>query len=706
MITVIKRDGREAEYRQVLIVKAIVKAMASVKVVDDGWAVCIAEEIESQLGSRVTVKEIQTYIEDALMEHHPTVARAYIEYRHDRDKAREEDSTLHKRVMSLINRTDDTILNENSNKDSRVLHTQRDLLAGLVCKHYGLEHILPERVAKAHKDGDLHYHDLDYSPFFNITNCCLVDLDYMFTNGFKMGAADVESPKGITTAAALTAQVIAQVASSQYGGTTIGDIDLVLSPYVILTRDKHVADARKYGIADIEGYVEELTVRDVDSAMQGLLYEVNTLHTSNGQSPFVTFGFGMGESWEARLIQQGILKNQIRGLGKRGSTPVFPKLVFAVKDGLNLKKGDPNYDIKQLALECAAKRMYPDFLSYEKNLEITGSDKITYPMGCRAFLSAWKDPETGGFVTHGRNNLGVVSLNLPRIAIKSGPNLSLFYSLLDQQLAVCKEALMARIDSLRGVKASVAPILYTEGALGVKLNPDDDILPLFQNGRASISLGYIGVHETLHHLMPTIEHPFESEEAQMLAKHIVQYLKDHTVLWKEQTGFGFTLYSTPSESLCDRFCRLDIEKFGNIEKVTDKGYYTNSFHLDVLKKVSPIEKFNFEAIFHKIANGGHISYAEYPDMKNNLKGLEACIDYAMSVGGYFGTNTPVDECYKCGYDGEFTASKEGYKCPVCGNKDQETISVIRRTCGYLGNVGSIPYIEGKQSEVINRVKHC
>lgn len=708
MIKVIKRDGTFTDFDVNLIINAIIKAMNEVGVPDSGWAVNTALEIQSIVlneGGSVTVKDIQTYVEDALMKSHPDVARAYIDYRARRDKAREEGSQLHNQILGLINRTDENALNENSNKDSRVLHTQRDLLAGLVCKHYGLNHILPKHVAQAHKDGLIHYHDLDYSPFFPITNCCLVDLKFMFENGFKMGAAEIETPNSITTAAAITAQIVAQVASSQYGGTTLGDLDIVLAPYVKKTYDKHLESALKWSIHHAEDYAKEMTKRDVDAAMQGLLYEVNTLHTSNGQSPFVTFGFGLGDTWESMLIQEGILNQQIKGLGKNGITPVFPKLVYAVKEGHNLSPEDPFYNVKKLAVECSAKRMYPDFLSYKNNLEITGSDKITYPMGCRSFLSGWQNPETGEYVTHGRNNIGVVSLNLPRIVLDCGGDFDNFWKLLDERVLLARDALDTRLDSIANTKASVAPILYTEGAFGVKLNPEDSIIKLFENGRTSISLGYIGVHEMLQGLFGTEVHPYDNEEAKDFAIKVVKHLSDKVAGWKKETGFGYSLYSTPSESLCDRFCRIDTNKFGVVKGVTDKGYYTNSFHLDVLKKVSPFEKFQFESSYHRIATGGNISYAEYPDMKRNLEALESALDYAMLHGNYYGTNTPTDKCFECGYDGEFTATNKGYHCTKCGNSNPETVSVVRRTCGYLGRVDSIPYIEGKQLEIINRVKH-
>lgn len=325
---------------------------------------------------------------------------------------------------------------------------------------------------------------------------------------------------------------------------------------------------------------------------------------------------------------------------------------------------------------------------------------------CRSFLSGWVNPETGSYQTHGRNNLGVVSLNLPRIAIESRGDMDEFWALLEERLVLCRDALEVRINSLENTPASVAPILYMEGAFGVKMKADEPISNLFKNGRASISLGYIGLHEMMNMMFGHDVHPYDNHIAQAFAEAVVARLRQATDTWKKETGYGYGLYSTPSESLCDRFCRLDQAEFGIIDGVTDKGYYTNSFHLDVLKKVTPLEKFQFEQRYPALASGGHICYAEYPDMKPNLEALEACWDYAVSVVPYIGTNTPVDECFECGYDGEFTATKQGYSCPKCGCRDQDKISVVRRTCGYLGNVGSIPYNEGKQQEIINRVKHC
>lgn len=705
---VIKRDGTKVPFTYTLVTNAVYHATVDTGKPNKHLATAVTSKVEDALKSidskEISVNEIQSIVESELMSVNKEVARAYIDYRTRRDVAREEQTPLHGQIMGLIGGTNKDVIDENANKDGRVLHTQRDLLAGIVAKHYGLNYVLPRHVASAHVDGDIHYHDLDYSPFFPITNCCLVDIPFMFENGFRMGAAEIETPKSIATAAALVAQVIAQVSSSQYGGTTIGDIDIALEPYVKASFEKHLADAYEWDIPKAEEYAEAKTIKETHDAMQSLLYEVNTLHTSNGQTPFCTFGFGMGTSWEARQIQIGILENQRRGLGKNAVTPVFPKLVFAVKEGINVNKEDPNYDVKQLALDCATKRMYPDILSFTHNTRVTGADKITYPMGCRSFLSGWTN-DKGEYVTSGRNNLGVVSLNLPRIAIESKGDMDKFWEIFNARMEVCYDALKARIDSVENTPASVAPILYMEGAFGVKLKADDMISELFKNGRATISLGYIGLHEVAMRMFPDIEHTYESKEAQEFVLSVVKEMKNFTNLWKEETGYAFGLYSTPSESLCNRFQKLDEKKYGEVARVTDKGYYTNSFHLDVWKKVNPLQKFKFESEYPTYASGGHISYAEYPDMKKNKEGLEAVWDYAIKTVPYFGTNLPVDKCFECGYDDEFTATKEGYKCPNCGNTNEETISVIRRTCGYLGSVGSIPYNPGKQNEVIGRVKH-
>ncbi|ANN86972.1 ribonucleotide reductase of class III (anaerobic) large subunit [Shigella phage SHFML-26] len=604
--------------------------------------------------------------------------------------------TIEKEIEGLIHKTNKDLLNENANKDSRVFPTQRDLMAGIVSKHIA-KNMVPSFIMKAHESGIIHFHDIDYSPALPFTNCCLVDLKGMLENGFKLGNAQIETPKSIGVATAIMAQITAQVASHQYGGTTFANVDKVLSPYVKRTYAKHIEDAEKWQIADALNYAQSKTEKDVYDAFQAYEYEVNTLFSSNGQTPFVTITFGTGTDWTERMIQKAILKNRIKGLGRDGITPIFPKLVMFVEEGVNLYKDDPNYDIKQLALECASKRMYPDIISAKNNKAITGSSIPVSPMGCRSFLSVWKD-STGNEILDGRNNLGVVTLNLPRIALDSyiGTqfNEQKFVELFNERMDLCFEALMCRISSLKGVKATVAPILYQEGAFGVRLKPDDDIIELFKNGRSSVSLGYIGIHE-LNILV-----------GRDIGQEILTKMNAHLKQWTERTGFAFSLYSTPAENLCYRFCKLDTEKYGSVKDVTDKGWYTNSFHVSVEENITPFEKISREAPYHFIATGGHISYVELPDMKNNLKGLEAVWDYAVQHLDYFGVNMPVDKCFTCGSTHEMTPTENGFVCSICGETDPKKMNTIRRTCGYLGTPSVVPWNLGKMKEMVKRVKHA
>lgn len=700
---VVKRDGCKVPFRQERIRDAVLRAAHAVGIEDPDYCAEVAESVSQLIASRqqVDISEIQTAVENQLMAgHYKQLARAYIEYRHDRDLQREKRGRLNQEIRGLVEQTNASLLNENANKDSKVIPTQRDLLAGIVARHYARQHILPRDIVQAHERGDIHYHDLDYSPFFPMFNCMLIDLKGMLTRGFKMGNAEIEPPKSISTATAVTAQIIAQVASHIYGGTTINRIDEVLAPFVTESFNKHLQVAKEWQVRDADGYARARTEKECFDAFQSLEYEVNTLHTANGQTPFVTFGFGLGTSWQSRLIQQSILQNRIAGLGKNHKTAVFPKLVFAIRDGVNHKPGDVNYDIKQLALECASKRMYPDILNYDRVVEVTGSFKT--PMGCRSFLGVYE--ENGEQIHEGRNNIGVISLNLPRIALQAQGDEARFHALLDERLILARKALMTRIARLEGVKARVAPILYMEGACGVRLKPDDEIADIFKNGRASISLGYIGLHETINALYAD-RHLYDSPLLREKALAIVSRLRDATEQWKAETGYGFSLYSTPSENLCDRFCRLDAAEFGLVPGVTDKGYYTNSFHLDVEKRVNPYDKIDFEAPYPALANGGFICYGEYPNLQHNLRALEDVWDYSYQHVPYYGTNTPIDECYECGFSGEFACTSKGFTCPKCGNHDATRVSVIRRVCGYLGSPDARPFNAGKQEEVRRRVKH-
>ncbi|MDU7036431.1 MAG: anaerobic ribonucleoside-triphosphate reductase, partial [Staphylococcus simulans] len=530
---------------------------------------------------------------------------------------------LEESLSRLINK-DPTVVNENANKDSETFTTMRDLTAGVVSKSYALEHLLPKHVAAAHLNGDIHFHDLDYHPFQPLTNCCLIDIKGMLEKGFEIGNAQVESPKSIQTATAQIVQIIANVSSSQYGGCTVDRIDEVLSQYAECNARKHREIGEKFVYPEqLDDYVRTQTEKDIKDAMQSLEYEINTLYTSNGQTPFVTLGFGLGTDTYSRMIQKAILKTRIQGLGHHHVTAIFPKLVYSIKKGVNFAPEDINYDVKQLALECSTKRMYPDILNYDQVVKVTGSFKA--PMGCRSFLGAYE--ENGHEVHDGRNNLGVVSLNLPRIALEAQGNEEKFYHTLDERLALAKKALLTRIARLENTKARVAPILYMEGACGVRLKADDKVADIFKNGRASISLGYIGIHETINALYKQ-GHIFDNEQLREKGIAIVRRLSEAVKQWQKETGYAFSLYSTPSENLCDRFCRLDTKQFGVIEGVTDKGYYTNSYHLDVEKKVNPYDKLDFEMPYPELASGGFICYGEYPNIQHNLKALEDVWDYS------------------------------------------------------------------------------
>ena len=711
-VKVSKRDGREVLFDAERIYRALQKAYISVygeneDSISKAFEISnlVIENLKKKIDNgqdKFAIEEIQDEVEATLRGlKEDKVYYHYKNWREERKKERESAKSIDKTIDRLISK-EATTVNENANKDSGVFATRRDLTAGVTGKAIGLQ-MLPEHVSNAHQKGEIHFHDLDYSPYESMTNCCLIDFRGMLKNGFRMGNADIESPKSIQTAAAQMTQIIANVASNQYGGCSADRIDELLAPYAKLNYKKHLKDAKKW-IEDSrkqEEYAREKTRKDIYDAMQSLEYEVNTLFTSNGQTPFVTFGFGLGRTELEREIQKAILKTRIKGLGASHRTAIFPKLVFTLKRGVNLYSEDPNYDIKQLALECATKRMYPDVLSYDKIIELTGSFKV--PMGCRSFLQGWKD-ENGKEVNSGRMNLGVVTLNLPRIAIESGGNFEIFWRIFDERAKIVKDALVFRVNRTKEALPTNAPILYQYGAFGKRLSPGDSVDEAFKNRRATVSFGYIGLYE-----VGTVFYGGSWEtnpEAKEFTISIVRKMKELCEDWSNEFGYHFSVYSTPSESLTDRFCRLDKEKFGVIENITDKEYYTNSFHYDVRKNPTPFEKLDFEKDYVKAgATGGFIHYCEYPVLQQNPKALEAVWDYAYDRVGYLGTNTPIDRCYKCGFEGDFEPTEKGFKCPNCGNADPRTCDVVKRTCGYLGNPQARPMVKGRHKEISARVKH-
>jgi ribonucleoside-triphosphate reductase len=708
-LMVSKRDGRRLPFDDARIYAALAKAFREVhgepNSVTHRSLTELVQRIDRELAERfptdVKIYEIQNVVEHVLLDSHEyAVAEAYISYRVQRDFSRSKATDINHSIVRLIGK-DETVVNENANKDSDVFNTQRDLTAGAVGKAIGLK-MLPPHVANAHQKGDLHYHDLDYHPYAPMTNCCLIDFQTMLSRGFRIGNAEVEPPRSIQTATAQISQIIANVSSSQYGGCSANRIDELLAPYAERNFEKHLVDAARW-IADESQhrqYAEERTRKDIYDAMQSLEYEINTLFTSNGQTPFTSLGFGLGSSWFEREIQKAILRIRIDGLGSEKRTAIFPKLIFTLKRGLNLDPEDPNYDIKQLAVECATKRMYPDILSYDKIVEITGSFKV--PMGCRSFLQGWED-ESGQDVSEGRMNLGVVTLNLPRIALEAQGSKERFWSILEERLSTAHDALTYRIERCKQATPANAPILYIYGAFGQRLAPGDSVDALFKDGRATVSLGYIGLYEVAAAFHGGA---WENDpEAKEFTLAILRHLADSTRAWKAESGYHFSVYSTPSESLTDRFCRLDKAKFGSVPDITDKDYYTNSFHYDVRKAPTPFEKLDFEMDYPQYASGGFIHYCEYPVLQQNPKALEAVWDYAYDRVGYLGTNTPIDHCLKCDFSGDFTPTERGFECPACGNADPATCDVVKRTCGYLGNPQQRPMVHGRHVEISSRVKH-
>ncbi|HFU4463274.1 TPA: anaerobic ribonucleoside-triphosphate reductase [Streptococcus suis] len=705
-LVVLKRDGRTVSFDEQKIFSALSRANQELEhPVSEAGLQLVLEASLQEIGRRFTgdiqIYEIQTIVEQELLKAHLyELAERYIQYRTQRDFRRHQATDINFEIHKLLSK-DQALVNENANKDADVFNTQRDLTAGIVGKSIGLK-LLPAHVANAHQKGDIHYHDLDYSPYTPMTNCCLIDFKGMLAQGFKIGNADVESPKSIQTATAQISQIIANVSSSQYGGCSADRIDEVLAPYVELNYQKHLKEAEDWVLPDKqEDYARAKTQKDIYDAMQSLEYEINTLFTSNGQTPFTSLGFGLGTSWFEREIQKAILNIRIKGLGREGRTAIFPKLIFTVKRGLNLEPDSPNYDIKQLAVECATKRMYPDMLSYDKIVELTGSFKV--PMGCRSFLQGWKD-ENGQDVTSGRMNLGVVTVNLPRIAMESAGDMDKFWEIFAERMSIAKDALVYRVERVKEATPANAPILYQYGAFGKRLAKTDAVDEVFKNRRATISLGYIGLYEVAAVFYGGQWE--ENPEAKDFTIAIIKRMKELTEAWSDQYGYHFSVYSTPSESLTDRFCRLDTEKFGLVENITDKQYYTNSFHYDVRKNPTPFEKLDFEKVYVEAgASGGFIHYCEYPVLQQNPKALEAVWDYAYDRVGYLGTNTPIDHCYACDFEGDFEPTERGFKCPNCDNSDPKTVDVVKRTCGYLGNPQARPMVKGRHKEIISRVKH-
>ena len=708
IMIVIKRDGQEVNYNRSKIIVAIGKANEEVpeeERISDQEIEEIVSYVETRKRKRILVEDIQDIIEQKLMALGKfDLAKRYIVYRYTRELVRRANTTDDS-ILSLIKNSNKEVMEENSNKNATAASTQRDLIAGEVSKDLTKRLLLPEKIAKAHEEGILHFHDADYfvQPIFN---CCLINIQDMLDNGTVMNGKLIESPKSFQVACTVMTQIISAVASSQYGGQSV---DLKhLGKYLRKSHDKYEKAYRahfgdEFDDDTIEKLVQDRLKDELKSGVQTIQYQINTLMTTNGQSPFVTLFLNLDENneyiEENAMIVEEILRQRLEGIkNEKGVyvTPAFPKLIYVLDENNCLKGGKYDY-ITKLAVKCSAKRMYPDYISAKKMRE-NYEGNVFSCMGCRSFLSPWKD-ENGNYKFEGRFNQGVVSINLPQIGILAKGNEEVFWKLMDERLQLCFEALMCRHNALKGTLSDVSPIHWQYGAIA-RLDKGEKIDPLLYGGYSTMSLGYIGLYEVTK-LMKGVSHTDPVGEE--FALRVMNHMKEAADRWRDETNIGFSLYGTPAESLCYRFARIDLEKFGEIKDITDKGYYTNSYHVDVREKIDAFSKFSFESQFQKISSGGSISYVEIPNMRHNLEALEEVVKFIYDNIQYAEFNTKSDYCHVCGYDGEIKINDDlEWECPQCGNKDHSKMNVTRRTCGYLGeNFWNV----GKTKEINARVMH-
>ena len=705
---VIKRDGRAVDYDRAKIQVAIEKANTEVKPRERASKEDIKkiiEYIEELNKKRMLVEDIQDIIEEKLMEIEKyELAKKYIVYRYTRALVRKQNTT-DETILGIIRNDNKELAEENSNKNTLLASTQRDYIAGEVSRDLTKRLLLPEKIAKADAEGILHFHDADYfvQPIFN---CCLINIEDMLDNGTVMNGKMIESPKSFQVACTVTTQIIAAVASNQYGGQSV---DLIhLGKYLRKSYNKfkkEIETKYKGKVSDdiIEDLVDTRLKSELKAGVQTIQYQINTLMTTNGQSPFVTLFLHLEEGdpyiKENAMIIEEVLRQRYEGIKNEAGvyvTPAFPKLVYVLDEFNSLKGGKYDY-LTKLAVKCSAKRMYPDYISAKKMRE-NYEGNVFSPMGCRSFLSPWKD-ENGKYKFEGRFNQGVVSINLPQIAIIADGDEEKFWKLLDERLELCKEALMCRHYALLGTHSDISPVHWQYGAIA-RLKKGEKIDKLLYGGYSTMSLGYIGIYE-MTKLMTGVSHT--EQKGHDFAIKVMKHLREMTDKWKEETNIGFALYGTPAESLCYKFARVDKEKFGTIKDVTDKGYYTNSYHVDVREKIDAFEKLSFESEFQKISSGGAISYIEIPNMQNNIEALETAVKFIYDNIQYAEFNTKSDFCHICGFDGEIIINKDNeWECPNCGNKDHSKMTVVRRTCGYLGENF---WNAGKTKEIKQRVMH-
>lgn len=688
---VLKRDGLTSNFDSHRIYMAIQKAAdaagQSINDIED-----IISKIVNKLGSKeqVKVEEIQETVEHQLMvSKYKETAKKYIEYRHERDLARQAKSKLMQDVDGFLSQSSDEFTKENANKSAGIVSTHRDLLAGILSKNFAAQ-ILPKDVYQAHVDGMMHISDLDYIITPSIHNCGVYNFEDMLANGYHLNDAKLESPKSIGIATTQLSQIFSQISGSSYGGQSCHKYDELLRPYAVRSLEKLQAEAKEYNLLD--GWIWKKLRKEIYDAHQTFIYQISTISGPNGQSSFSTISLSMSTDPICKMIKEEYLKCHMAGLGKDGRTSIFPKVIYFVEEGVNLNKGDPNYEEFQLAMKCSAKRLYPDFIMAPNNRKMTGAPDVITNMGCRSFVSNYV--ENGSPKYTARFNLGVTSVNIPYAALLANGDKEKFFIELDKICELAYKANMFRVERFKKTKAKQNPILWMEGALA-RLDPEETVEKLIYGGNATVSLGYIGVAEAQEILNDT---------SKDFGMDIVKFLKKKTNEFYDRCNIAWSPYGQPAESTAFNLMRKLKAKFQ--EYKSDHLYLTNSFHKPVWEKLDILEKFDLESDFYIYSNGGNVNNIELPNMSNNLEGFESVIKAAYSKVQYLIPNQPVDRCFECGFEGEFKVTvEEGFSCPCCGNNNPKTASVCRRVSGYIFDPLSRPANDGKTQEITQRYKN-
>ena len=720
---IIKRNGAEVPFDITKIITAVTKASDSVggkarlsreQITD--IAAAVTDQCQA-LNRAVSVEEVQDMVENQLMDIKAhDIARHYITYRYIQSLKRQTNTT-DERILSLIECQNEEVKQENANKNPTVNSVQRDYMAGEISKDLTARLLLDPEIVKAHQEGLIHFHDSDYFAQ-HMHNCDLVNLDDMLQNGTVISGTYIEKPHSFSTACNIATQIIAQVASNQYGGQSISLTHL--APFVDVSRKKIAAEVE----AEMEGLdvsaerkreiVERRLRSEINRGVQTIQYQVVTLMTTNGQAPFITVFMYLGEARNAQekadlaIIIEETIRQRYQGVKNEAGvwiTPAFPKLIYVLEDD-NIHPGDPYYYLTELAAKCTAKRMVPDYISEKKMLELkvdkNGEGHCYTCMGCRSFLTPYVDPETGKPKYYGRFNQGVVTINLVDVALSSGGNFDKFWKIFDERLALCHRALQARHKRLLGTPSDAAPILWQYGALA-RLKKGEKIDKLLFGGYSTISLGYAGLYECVKYMTGKSH---TDAGAKPFALSVMQHMNDKCTEWKKAENMDYSLYGTPLESTTYKFAKCLQKRFGIVPGITDKNYITNSYHVHVSEHIDAFTKLKFESEFQELSPGGAISYVEVPNMQDNLEAVISVLQFIYDNIMYAELNTKSDYCQCCGYDGEIKIVEDDgklvWECPKCGNRDQNKLNVARRTCGYIGTQF---WNQGRTQEIKDRVLH-